>query len=283
MAKRAGLGRGLTALMEEMGSVAPVPARAGLATLPLAQLAPSPTQPRRHFDAEALAELAASIAAKGVLQPILVRPVGEDRYEIVAGERRWRASQQAGLHEVPVVIREMAEGEGFEAALIENVQRQDLGPVEEAQGYRRLLQDFGHTQETVAALTGKSRSHIANFVRVLDLPDLALGLLRDGAITLGHAKALLAADDPDDLATEVVRKGWSVRDTEKAARRRNAPATKPKTSVNQRDADLEALEAQIEEVLGMRVEISMEGHAGELRVRFSNLDQLDVLVARLQG
>jgi ParB family chromosome partitioning protein len=280
MTQKKALGRGLSALMAEMGTA---PDARGVSSLPVALIDPSPTQPRRHFDEQAMAELADSIRTKGVLQPILVRPAGAGRYEIVAGERRWRASQMAGLHEIPVVVRSLSDSDGFEAALIENIQRADLNLMEEATGYQRLVRDYGHTQEMVAALTGKARSHVANLIRLTDLPEEAQQLARMGLISLGHAKAVLASRDPAALAREIAARGLTVRQAEESARRSHAEPRTPRREPAARDADLEALEARLAEDLGMPVHIATKGRAGRLEIRFSDLDQLDHLIAKLQN
>lgn len=282
-AKKSGLGRGLSALMEEMGSTGEMGERRGLSMLPLAAIEANPHQPRRSFREAELHELADSIRVKGVLQPILVRPAENGRYEIIAGERRWRASQMAGLHEIPVVVREFSEGDGFEAAIIENVQRIDLDPIEEASGYQRLIQEFGHTQEMVSALVGKARSHVANLLRLLDLPAEAQEMLRQGQLSVGHAKAVLQASDPMALASAIVERQMTVRQAEEAARKSHA---EPRATIRRtaaRDADVEMLEAQLEEALGLNVAIEARGGRGRVSIRFSDLDQLDLIVARLQG
>jgi ParB family chromosome partitioning protein len=284
-ARRGGLGRGLSALLEEMGSAPPVastePRSASL--LPIAAITPNPTQPRRLFDEVALNELADSIRIKGVLQPILVRPAGDDRYEIVAGERRWRAAQMAGLHEIPVVIRNFTDIDGFEAAIIENVQRTDLNPIEESQGYQRLIQEFGHTQEMVAAVTGKARSHVANLLRLLDLPEDVQTLVKMGLLSLGHAKAVMQAKDPSALAKEIAAQGLTVRQAEEAARRSQGIAAPKPQAASRRDPELDALEAQLAEALGIQVAIEARGKRGTVTLKFSDLDQLDTIIARLQG
>ena len=284
-ARRAGLGRGLSALLEEMGSAPPAPASEGKAAslLPIASISPNPNQPRRMFDEVALSELADSIRIKGVLQPILVRPVGENRYEIVAGERRWRATQMAGLHEIPVVIRSFSDIDGFEAAIIENVQRTDLNPIEEAQGYQRLISDFGHTQEMVASVTGKARSHVANLLRLLDLPEDVQTLVKMGLLSLGHAKAVMQAKDPSALAKEIAAQGLTVRQAEEAARRSQGSTASKSGSPARRDPELDALESQLSEALGLQVAIEARGKRGTVTLRFSDLDQLDSIIARLQG
>lgn len=284
--RRGGLGRGLSALLEEMGSAPPAAAAAdgkSASLLPIASVIPNPTQPRRLFDEAALGELADSIRIKGILQPILVRPTNDGRYEIVAGERRWRAAQMAGLHEIPVVIRQFSDIDGFEAAIIENVQRTDLNPIEESQGYQRLIQEFGHTQEMVAAVTGKARSHVANLLRLLDLPEDVQTLVKMGLLSLGHAKAVMQAKDPSALAKEIAAQGLTVRQAEEAARRsQGISAPKPQAS-NRRDPELDALEAQLGEALGIQVAIEARGKRGTVTLKFSDLDQLDTIIARLQG
>jgi ParB family chromosome partitioning protein len=283
--RRGGLGRGLSALLEEMGSAPPAataePRSASL--LPLASISPNPTQPRRLFDEVALAELADSIRIKGVLQPILVRPAGDDRYEVVAGERRWRAAQMAGLHEIPVVIRTFSDIDGFEAAIIENVQRTDLNPIEESQGYQRLIQEFGHTQEMVSAVTGKARSHVANLLRLLDLPEDVQTLVKMGLLSLGHAKAVMQAKDPSALAKEIAAQGLTVRQAEEAARRSQGITAPKPQAASRRDPELDALEAQLGEALGLQVAIEARGKRGTVTLKFSDLDQLDTIIARLQG
>jgi ParB family chromosome partitioning protein len=251
--------------------------------MPISSISANPTQPRRLFDEVAMSELADSVRIKGVLQPILVRPVEEGRYEIVAGERRWRAAQMAGLHEIPVVIRNFSDIDGFEAAIIENVQRTDLNPIEESQGYQRLIQEFGHTQEMVASVTGKARSHVANLLRLLDLPEDVQTLVKMGLLSLGHAKAVMQAKDPSALAKHISSQGLTVRQAEEAARRsRGISAPKPQAA-NRRDPELDALEAQLAEALGIQVAIEARGKHGTVTLKFSDLDQLDTIIARLQG
>jgi ParB family chromosome partitioning protein len=296
-----GLGRGLSALLEEMGSLpqaaAVAPGAPPLATMPpssaadrlgaqmlgLALITPNPRQPRRHFDETAQADLIASVRRQGLLQPILVRPVDGGRFEIVAGERRWRAAQAAQLHDVPVLVRSLSDEEAFEVALVENIQRQDLNPIEEAEGYRHLVDDYGHTQEDVGRLVGKSRSHIANLMRLLDLPADVRALVIEGKLQMGHARALLAATDPSALARRVVAEGLSVRQVEAAAkgdRPNSSPAGK---RVAARSADIEALERQLAEQLGLKVRLDHEGEGGRLTLYYSDLDQLDMLCQRLTG
>lgn len=289
MAKAAkGLGKGLQALLDEMGT--PVPGGApGPLAVAIDLIDRNPSQPRRHFDPEALQELADSIRVQGVLQPILLRPRRDGRYEIVAGERRWRAAQLAGLHEVPALVREMDQARVFEVALIENVQRQDLNPMEEAIAYQRLADDYGHTQERVAELTGKSRSHVANFMRLTQLPPELREMLAKGAISVGHAKLLLTAPNPLALAEEIVLRGLSVRQVEgmlKAGEKgRAGPGSARRAQVV--DPDTEALEQQLEEVTGLAVAIRVkpgaQGMKGELVVRFRDLEELDHVIAKLQA
>lgn len=286
-AKRAGLGRGLNALLEEMGTATPggeATETKSANTLPIGMIDPNPRQPRRQFDEVALNELADSIRIKGVLQPILVRPTTSGRYEIVAGERRWRASQVAGLHEIPVVIRQFSEADGYEVAIIENVQRADLNAMEEAMGYQRLAADYGHTQEMVAAVTGKGRSHIGNMMRLLELPEDAQSLVRMGLLSVGHAKAVLQGRDPGALAKEIAARGLTVRQAEEAARKSHlVRSPKAKNAAAKRDADLAALESQLSETLGLQVAIEARGKRGTVTVKFSDLDQLDRIIEKLQG
>jgi ParB family chromosome partitioning protein len=254
---------------------------AGVRTLPVGSLSPHPGQPRRHFDDAALDELATSIAARGVIQPIVVRPHGHD-YQIVAGERRWRAAQRARLHEVPVIVRDFSDAETLEIALVENIQRQDLNAIEEAQAYQRLIDEFGHTQEALGKLVHKSRSHIANLLRLLELPYKIQQQVIDGSLTMGHARALIGAPDPVALARRVIDEGLSVRDTEKLAR---IAKPRPKGAGDRRDgdADIAALEHQLGDLLGLRVRISHGAKGGTLALHYSTLDQLDMVCQRLSG
>jgi ParB family chromosome partitioning protein len=279
--ERRGLGRGLSALMADIGADAPGPRRAdGL--LPIEALSPNPDQPRRDFPDEAMQDLAASIRQKGVLQPLIVRPTAmPDRYEIVAGERRWRAAQLAGLHDVPVVIRDLDDTEVLEVAIIENIQRADLNAIEEAAGYRALMDRFGHTQEKLAEALSKSRSHIANLLRLLTLPEEVQTHLREGRLTSGHARALVATADPAALARQVIARGLSVRETEALAR---SPDRSRKTGAGdgkraEKDADTRALEADLSASLGMEVSIDHRpgSESGSLTVRYASLDDLDAL------
>lgn len=258
---------------------------AGSQVLPVTWLQPGTYQPRRHFDDEAITELADSIRERGVIQPLMVRPVGQgrDRYEIIAGERRWRAAQKAGLHEVPVLIRAMSDREAMEVGLIENVQREDLSPLEEAEGYKRLLEEFDHTQDGLAKVVGKSRPHITNLLRLLTLPQPVKAMIDDGSLTMGHARTLVTAKNPMILAEEIVKKGLSVRQAEALAKKesngKNAK-TKPTPIVN---ADILALEQTLERVLGLKVKLTTLGTstAGSLTISYQNFDQLDALVKKL--
>ncbi len=283
---RRGLGRGLSALLGEEGEPAPVSATAeGVRELPIELIHRNPEQPRRRFTEAEIAELADSIRDKGVLQPILVRPSPKNpgEYEIVAGERRWRASQAAGLRVMPALVRALDDEKALEIALIENVQRQDLNPVEEALAYKALMDRFGYTQERAAASVGKSRSHVANAIRLTGLPSEVLEHLMSGRLTAGHGRALLTAENPGALAEMVLRNALSVRETEALAKK---PTGAPKKASGPRaksvkDADTAALESDLEEALGMSVEIADRGGAGEIRVKYASLEQLDELCRRL--
>ncbi|MBD8547285.1 ParB/RepB/Spo0J family partition protein [Sphingomonas sp. CFBP 8760] len=290
---RGGLGRGLNALLGEMAQEAPITGGAeqpsGVRMLPVNSLAPHPGQPRRRFDEATLDELAASIAMRGVIQPIVVRPHGH-QFQIVAGERRWRAAQRAKLHEVPVVVRIMDDAETLEVALIENIQRQDLNAIEEAQAYQRLAQDFGHTQDVLAKIVHKSRSHVANLLRLLELPDMVQGQVVDGSLSMGHARALLGAPDVEELAAQVVSRRLSVRETEKLARdrktvRERAPATARTGDRGEMvgNADTAALERQLADLLGVTVSIAHDGDGGRVTLGYGTLDQLDMICQRLTG
>ena len=282
--KSRGLGRGLSALMADVSTDATdspsASPRAAEQSIPIEKIQPNPDQPRQAFAKEALDELAASIKEKGIIQPLIVREKGTG-FEIVAGERRWRAAQQAQLHDVPVIIRDFSDTEVLEVAIIENIQRADLNPVEEAAGYKQLMERFGHTQEKLAEAMGKSRSHIANLMRLLTLPEPVQGMLRDGTLTAGHARALVTADDPLSLARQVVQRGLSVRETEKLAKAKVAkPSTaKPRSPAQEKDADTKALEGDLSATIGMKVQIDhVPGkEAGVLIIRYENLDDLDTL------
>ena len=284
--KPRGLGRGLNALLGDMAREEPVAADAargaGVRSLPVGSLSPHPGQPRRRFDDVALDELATSIAARGLIQPIVVRPHGKD-FQIVAGERRWRAAQRARLHEVPVIVREFDDAETLEVALVENIQRQDLNAIEEAEAYHRLIGDYGHTQDALARLVHKSRSHVANLLRLLDLPISIQARVADGALTMGHARALIGARDAESLADQVIARGLSVRDTEKLARGAKPAARKTVRRDGERDTDIAALEHQLGDLLGLNVRISHGQKGGTLTLAYSTLDQLDMVCQRLTG
>ncbi|MEO5865728.1 MAG: ParB/RepB/Spo0J family partition protein [Sphingomonas sp.] len=282
---RPGLGRGLGALMGDIAKEQPVAGGSGtspgIRSLPVGSLSPHPGQPRRYFNDAALDELAASIARRGVIQPIVVRPHGKD-YQIVAGERRWRAAQRARLHEVPVIVREFDDAETLEVALVENIQRQDLNAIEEAEAYQRLIGDFGHTQEVLGKLVHKSRSHIANLLRLLELPRAVQDRVIDGSLSMGHARALIGMPDAEGLAEQVIARGLSVRDTERLARNAK-PDGRERGGDRGRDADLAALEHQLADLLGLSVRINHGPKGGTLALSYSTLDQLDMICQRLTG
>jgi ParB family chromosome partitioning protein len=287
------LGRGLSALIGEVEGVggyedAPESApRADASTIAIKDIRANPQQPRRHFAEAELAELAESIKAKGVLQAILVRPDPKDagKYQIVAGERRWRAAKQAGLTEIPATIRNMDELELLEIGIIENVQRTDLNPIEEAEAYGALMKRFGRTQEGLAESVGKSRAHIANTLRLLNLSETARGHLREGRISAGHARAALGAPDPDAVVAMAVTKGLSVREVEKLVKNAkdegSIEAVAKRVAANEKDVDTEALEADLSRTLGLDVDIRHKANGGELRIKYSDLEQLDDLCRRL--
>ena len=283
---RSGLGRGLNALMGDLAREEPVgegkdSVSPGIRSLPVGSLTPHPGQPRRHFDEAALDELAQSIALRGVLQPIVVRPHGTG-YQIAAGERRWRAAQRARLHEVPVIVRAFDDTETLEVALIENIQRQDLNAIEEAEAYQRLVDEFGHTQDALGKLVNKSRSHIANLLRLLELPRPVQERVVMGTLTMGHARALIGAPDVEALADQVVARGLSVRDTERLARAAK-PAPRGAGDGQGRDPDLAALEHQLADLLGLVVKVAHGAKGGTLTLSYSTLDQLDMVCQRLTG
>lgn len=285
--KRPSLGRGLAALFGET-AIGPADSHAGLRQLPIEAIRPSALQPRRVFGETELDELAQSLREKGVLQPLLVRPLdGEDgqaSFELIAGERRWRAAQRAGLHQVPVLVRSLSDIEVLEVALVENLQRADLSALEEAEAYSRLMREFGRSQASLAEAVGKSRSHVANTIRLLTLPKPVRQLLESGVLSAGHARALLALPEPVAAAQEVVERGLNVRATEALVRRRisrpqseaAAPAPRP------RDADTAALERELGDALGLKVTIAAKARGGALTVHYSDLDQLDRVLSLLR-
>jgi ParB family chromosome partitioning protein len=312
-----GLGKGLSALISENYSQAPAqapaasgeePAKAGGTTeVPIRQIVPGKYQPRTVFNEEHLQELATSIRKNGIMQPIIVRPVqraGGASYEIVAGERRWRAANLAGLTSVPVIVREITDQQALELAIIENVQRADLTPLEEANGYQRLLEEFGYTQEELSGVVGKSRSHIANLLRLLALPNNIKAMLDEGKLTMGHARSLLTAKNPEALASAIVDKGLSVRQAESLSRASHGVLNAPKQSGPRaggmqqlknaveagargehlpKDPDILALEMTLSENLGMSVSINDRGNGGEVLISYESLTQLDEVLRRLGG
>ena len=294
LGKRKNLGRGLSALFGEQepevtaaAPVAPIAAVAPVASLPVTRLpldllAPSPLQPRRHFDETSLDELAVSIAEKGVLQPLLVRPDPNHagRYEIIAGERRWRASQRAQVHEVPVHVTNLSDAEVLEVALIENLQRQDLTAVEEARGYKRLLEDFGHTQERVAEVVGKSRTHVANILRLLTLPRGVQDLIDNGQMTVGQARPLIGLSDAEAAAKLIVKRGMSARQAERFAK---GFGRKRRLALVAKDTDTAALEQSLAQATGYKVNIAFDGKGGAVTVAYNSLEQLDDIVRRLSS
>ena len=290
MSKAAGLGRGLSALLGEQpqpqGTDAPERA-GGVREIEVARITPNPDQPRVQFDEDALEELAQSVAKHGVLQPILLRPDG-DKFQIIAGERRWRAAQRARLHSLPAIVREIDAATTAELALIENIQREDLNALEEAEGYRQLIQRHGHTQDDVGRLVHKSRSHVANLLRLLDLPEMVRESLLQGDISMGHARAVATADDPEALTREIIAKGLSVRQAERLAKRVKPGAGIDIARASARnaqpvDADLAALERQLGDILGLKVQVVNKGQGGTVTLHYSSLDQLDMLCQRLSG
>jgi ParB family chromosome partitioning protein len=286
-----GLGRGLSALLGEQPQrpeQQTVLEARGVREIEIARIHANPAQPRVHFDEESLAELAQSIRERGVLQPILVRPDGEN-FIIIAGERRWRAAQRVQLHAIPAIVREIDDGGMAELALIENIQREDLNALEEAEAYRQLIRSHGHGQDEVARLVNKSRSHVANLLRLLDLPEFVRDALLRGEISMGHARAVASAVEPEELTKQVIAKGLSVRQTEALAKKvrpgagadmGRAVARANRAGAN---ADVEALERQLSDILGLRVKVSHDARGGTVALHYSSLDQLDMICQRLSG
>ena len=278
---RRGLGRGLSALMAEVSPNDVPTSSPDRKVVPLEQITANPDQPRRSFDPTALQELAESLKSRGVLQPLIVRPHPADSglYQIVAGERRWRAAQIAQVHELPVIIRDLTDTEVLEIAIIENIQRADLNAIEEAASFRQLMDRFGHTQEQLADSLNKSRSHIANLLRLLNLPDQVQSWVKEGRLTAGHARALVTSPNAVQLARRVIDRGLSVRETEELAKKSNDPADKKQKTKSHKDADTRALEADLSAHLRMRVAINHAGNmqGGQLLVSYKDLDQLDRL------
>ena len=285
--ERRGLGRGLSALLADVETDVAVSARVGRETdvLPIEQVHPNPDQPRRTFSEEDMADLTASIKDRGIIQPLIVRPdpAKPGAYQIVAGERRWRAAQRAQLHEIPVLIRDFTDTEVLEVAIIENIQRADLNPAEEALGYRQLMDRFGHTQEQLAEVMGKSRSHIANLLRLLNLPEPVLDMVRDGSLSAGHARALVPTSNPLELARQIVRKGLSVRQTENLTKSPQRARKEPSAPKPEKDADTLALEGDLSAQLRTRVTLhhAASGEGGEIRIQYNSFDQLDELLQHL--
>ena len=277
------LGRGLATLINETADVGAVTGQSGLQTVAIDSVKPSELNPRTFYDEEELDELAASIREKGLVQPIVVRPGSGSGYEIVAGERRWRAAQRAALHKIPVIVRALSDQEAMELALIENVQRADLNAMEEARGYEQLMKRFEHTQEDLATIVGKSRSHLANMLRLLKLPATVQTLVEEGELSAGHARALVGRDDAEALAKEIVKQGLNVRDVEslvQVAGKYKDGEKKAKARV--KDANTRAAEKELAEALGLAVAIqSGRGESGEVRIRYSSLDQFDEIRTRL--
>ncbi len=288
--RKRGLGRGLSSLIPDTPvstSTASAPSVPGIKSLPVEYLKPSPYQPRRHFADDEIEGLADSIRAKGVMQPLLVRSVSNDEtmYEIIAGERRWRAAQRAGLHELPVLVRDLSDRDTLEVALLENVQREDLSPLEEAEAYQRLIEEFAHTQQELAETIGKSRSHIANLLRLLTLPSKVRDLLETGRLSAGHARALINAKNPEALAKMIVDKGLNVRQTEalvKREREGGPPAAQTPSNQIAKDPDTVALERELSSELGLSVNLKSKGKGGVVSIAYRSLDQLDGLIKRLR-
>ena len=286
--KPRGLGRGLSALMADVNEAPQAVTASEDAVrrpdmmVPIEKIVPNPDQPRRRFDPEHLEDLSNSIAEKGVIQPLIVRekPGDDGMFEIVAGERRWRASQKAKLHELPVVVRNFSDTEVLEVAIIENIQRADLNPVEEAAGYRQLMERFGHTQEELSKVLGKSRSHIANLMRLLNLPDDIQALLEDGKLSAGHARALITSDHAKEIASKIIAGGLSVRQTEDMVKKfASGEQDKPKAPKAEKDADTKALEGDLSANLGMKVVIDHKAssESGQVVIKYKDMEQLDEL------
>ncbi len=286
--KRKVLGRGLSALMADVNPVVDGNKdedNKGLITLSVDQIEPNPNQPRRTFSTDSLMDLSNSIIEKGIIQPLIVRAISKTpvKYQIVAGERRWRAAQMAKLHKIPVVVRSFSDVEVLEIAIIENIQRSDLSPIDEANGYQQLIDRFNHTQDKISRALGKSRSHIANLLRLLNLPNDVQTLLNSGALSIGHARALITRKDASLLAKEIIRKKLSVREVEKLVK--IDFVEKQKSSfIKRKDADTREIEANLKASIGMRVDINHNTltEAGEVKIKYKSLDQLDFLINKLE-
>lgn len=292
--RKRGLGRGLSALMSDVAETERVVNTGPTAAerlIPIEQIAPNPEQPRKRFEEGHLEDLAASIREKGIIQPLIVREVSDAKYEIVAGERRWRAAQMAKLHALPVVIRAFTDVEVLEVAIIENIQRADLNPIEEAVGYRQLMDRFGHTQEKMAEALGKSRSHIANLLRLLNLPEEVLELVRQGGLSAGHARALIVSRDPISIAKQIIQGGLSVRAVEALVKKEQMSGqikgtrVGTKTQDDAKDADTKALEGDLSAALGMKVVLDHKpgGESGQMVLHYKTLEELDELCRVLGG
>jgi ParB family chromosome partitioning protein len=282
------LGRGLAALIGDMGSLDSArvtESGSGMKRLPVDFIIANRANPRRTFDPDQLEELTNSIREKGVMSPLLVRPTDDPNiFELIAGERRWRASQRAGLHDVPVIIREVDDKEALELAIIENVQRADLNPLEEAMGYGQLIEQFDYTQQDLAQVIGKSRSHVANTLRLLKLPEDVRSMVSSGSLTAGHARTLITVEDPSAVARKIVDQGLSVREAEALSQQRDAPAKKkPVEASGDRDADTVALERRLADVLGLSVSLNHSERGGRVEIRYKTLEQLDALCLKLTG
>lgn len=291
------LGRGLSALLgdvdtsynagEKTSVVQASVEKSELQKIPTGWLQSGQFQPRRYFEEGAMKELAASMQERGILEPLIVRPFKNEknRYEIVAGERRWRAAQLAGLHNVPVLVKNLSDREAMEFGIIENIQREELSPLEEAEGYKRLIEEFGHTQDALSKIVGKSRPYITNMMRLLGLPEGVKDMLLEGKITVGHARAVVVADNPMKLALEIVKKGLNVRQAETLAKKsqENPQIHKKHSSTEQRNADTLALEKEIERVIGLKIKIAPKGKSGTMTIYYTDLDQLDDIIRKLRS
>ena len=282
------LGRGLAALIGDMAvmeGARVTESASGSKKLPVDFIIANRANPRRTFDPDQLEELTNSIREKGVMSPLLVRPTDDPNiFELIAGERRWRAAQKAGLHDVPVIVREVDDKEALELAIIENVQRADLNPLEEAMGYGQLIEQFDYTQQDLAQVIGKSRSHVANTLRLLRLPEDVRGMVASGTLTAGHARTLITVEDPAGLARQIVDRGLSVREAEALSQQRDLPKRKPiADNAAPRDADTLALERRLADALGLSVALNHSERGGKLEIRYRTLEQLDDICMRLTG
>jgi ParB family transcriptional regulator, chromosome partitioning protein len=280
-APRSRLGRGLASLIGDVGTEAADRGR-GQRRVPIELLKPNPHNPRRAFPEAELDELADSIRDRGIIQPIVVRPSGRDNYEIVAGERRWRAAQRANLHDVPVVIVEVSDGEALQLAIIENVQRADLNPIEEAGAYQRLADEFGYSQEEVAKTVGKSRPHVANTLRLLKLNKPVQTMVMEGQLSAGHARMLVGLANQEQLAKQIIERGYNVRQVEAIAQERSGGRDRRPRASHGKNADTVAFEKQLSDALGLQVSLDVRGAGGVLHIRYRNLDQLEAVARKLE-